>query len=157
MIVSWDRSVGAHKWGEDTVWWEHQLQVPSEMPCRPVPNARRHLCGIRFTFNSPGLLFCLGKHGWGSRAEQTGLLRGWEKHVGEEWWQLAGASRVSEEPTTFTSESQRSYVEVLFSTQRNLRSGLRMVRGQSKSYLLLGKPELINGMAGLYLKQTKKI
>ena len=45
-------------------------------------------------------------------------------------------------------------MEALFSTQRNLRSGLRMVRGQSKSYLLLGKSELRNGIVGLYLKQT---
>lgn len=75
----------------------------------------------------------------------------WERRGGSRW----GGSRISEEPTSFTSEAQRSYVEVLFSTQRNLRSGLRMVRGQSKSYLLLGKSELRNGIVGLYLKQTK--
>lgn len=92
-------------------------------------------------------------------AEGAGLNRPAFKGLG--MWERSGGSwqvllRVSEELTTLPPESQRSYVEVLFSTQRNLRSGLRMVRGQSKSYLLLGKPELINGMAGLYLKQTKK-
>lgn len=155
MIVSWDRSVGAHKWGRHGVVgapapgtkWDAMQASPK---CKETPV--RHPLYLQL----PGLLFCLEKHGWGgAEAEQTGLLGLGKAHVGGSGgsWQVLQGSVGSPPPLPL---SHRDPTWKSCSHWEKPQEWAEMVRGQSKSYLLLGKPELINGMAGLYLKQTKK-